>query len=176
MKLIKKNETWKLVSPPKDCKPIGLKWVFTIKRDQSNQILKYKARLVVKGYAQRQGKDYYEVFALVARIETIQIILAISVQFGWLVYHLDVKTAFLNGEILEEIYVQQIEGYEDLKRRNDVYKLHKALYGLAQAPRTWYFKLDKSLTTIGLKKSEYELAVYYRNSNESSMIVGGICG
>ena len=75
---------------------------------------------MVKGYAQRQGKDYDEVFAPVARIETIWIILAISVQFGWLVYHLDVKTTFLNGEILEEIYVQQPEGYEDSKRKNDV--------------------------------------------------------
>ena len=160
MKSIMKNETWKLVLPPKDCKPIGLKRVFKIKRDQNHQIHKYKARLVVKGYAQRQGKDYDEVFAPVARIETIRIILAISVQFGWLVYHLDVKTAFLNGEISEEIYVQQPEGYEDSKRRNDVYKLHKALYGLKQAPRAWYFKLDKSLTTLGLKKSEYEPAVY----------------
>ena len=153
---IMKNETWKLVSPPKDCKPIGLKWVFKIKRDQNNQIQKYKARLVVKGYAQRQGKDYDEVFTPVARIETIQIILAISVQFGWLVYHLDVKIAFLNGEISEAIYVQQLEGYGDSMRRNDVNKLHKALYGLKQAPRAWYFKLDKSLTTLGLKKSEYE--------------------
>ena len=85
---------------------------------------------MVKGYAQRQGKDYDEIFAPVARIETIRIILAISVQFGWLVYHLDVKTAFLNGEISEDIYVYQPEGYEDSKRRNDVYKLHKALYGL----------------------------------------------
>ena len=151
MKSIKNNETWKLVSPPKDCKPIGLKWVFKIKRYQNNQIMKYKAQLVAKGYAQRQGKDYDEVFAPVARIETIQIILAISVQFGWLAYHLDVKIAFLNGEITEEIYVQQPEGYEDSKRRKDVYKLHKALYCLKQAPRAWYFKLDKSLTTLGLK-------------------------
>ena len=79
MKSIMKNETWKLVSPPKDCKLIGLKWVFKIKRDENNQIQKYKARLVVKGYAQRQVRDYDEVFGLVARIETIRIILAISV-------------------------------------------------------------------------------------------------
>ena len=82
------------------------------------------------------------------------------------------KTAVLNGEISEEIYVQKPEGYEDSKRRNDVYKLHKALYGLKQTPRAWYIKLDRSLTTLGLKKSEYEPAVYFKNSNESSMIVG----
>ena len=82
------------------------------------------------------------------------------------------KTAFQNGEISEEIYVQQPKGYEDSKRRNIVYKLHKALYGLKQAPRACYFKLDRSLTTLGLKMSEYELAVYYKNSNESSMTVG----
>ena len=99
MKSIKKNETWKLVSPPKDFKPLGLKWVFKIKRNQNNQILKYKARLVVKGHAQRHVKDYDEVFAPVARIETIRIILEISLLFEWLVYHLDVKTAFLHGEI-----------------------------------------------------------------------------
>ena len=127
---------------------------------------------MVKGYAHRQGKDYDEVFALVARTETIQIILAISIQFGWLVCHLDVKTTFMNGDISKEIYVQQPKGYQNLKRINDVYKRHKALYGLKKAPTAWYFKLDKSLTTLGLKKSEYELAVYYKNSNESSMIVG----
>ena len=106
---------------------------------------------MVKGYAQRQDKDYDEVFAHVARIETIRIVLEISVQSRWLVYHLDVKIAFLNGEISEEIYVQKPEGYEDSKRRNDVYKLHKAHHGLKQAPKAWYLKLDRSLTALGLK-------------------------
>ena len=148
---IQKNNTWFLVTPPASCKPIGLKWVFKVKKDSSGQLTKHKARLVVKGYAQRYGIDFTDVFAPVARMETIRVLLALAAVFGWEVHHLDVKSAFLNGEISEEIYVKQPEGYEIPGKEHHVYKLRKALYGLKQAPRAWYSKLDKSLLELGLR-------------------------
>ncbi|GKA84219.1 zinc finger, CCHC-type containing protein [Tanacetum coccineum] len=96
MALIEKNNTWKLVDPPKNRKPIGLKWVYKVKRDPTGKIVKYKARIVAKGYVQRHGIDYEEVFAPVARIETVRLILALARSYGWWVHHLDVKSAFLN--------------------------------------------------------------------------------
>ena len=158
---IQKNNTWSLVTPPASCKPIGLKWVFKFKKDSSGQLTKHKAQLVVKGYAQRYGID----FTPVARMETIRVLLALAAVFGCKVHHLDVKSAFLNGEISEDIYVKQREVYEILGKEHHVYKLRKALYSLKQAPRAWYSKLDKSLLELGLIRSNHEPAVYYNPSN-----------
>ena len=111
-------------------KPIGLKWVFKIKRNADGSISKYKSRLVAKGYVQRHGVDYEEVFAPVARIETIRLVIAIAASKGWEIHHLDVKTEFLHGELKEEVYVGQPEGFEVKGEKDKVYKLRKALYGL----------------------------------------------
>ena len=107
---IEKNQTWEMVTPPPGCKPIGLKWVYKIKRNSHGDIVRYKARLVAKGYVQNFGIDYEEVFAPVARIETIRVLLALAAQEGWQVHHMDVKSAFLNGELKEEVYVKQERG------------------------------------------------------------------
>ena len=128
---------------PTGIKPIGLKWVFKIKRNANGTISKYKARLVAKGYVQRHGVDYEEVFAPVARIETIRMIIALAGSHGWEIHHLDVKTAFLHGELKEEVYVTQPEGFIVDGQEHKVYKLKKALYGLRQAPRAWNDKLNK---------------------------------
>ena len=117
---IEKNNTWSLVLPHVSCKPIDLKWVFKVKNDSSGQLTKHKARLVVKGYAQRYGIDFNYVFAHVARMETITVLLALAAFYGWEVHHLDVKSAFLNGEIMEEIYVKRPEGYEIPRREHHV--------------------------------------------------------
>ena len=132
---IRKNKTWTLVDLPDGCKAIGLKWVFKIKRNADGTIKKYKARLVAKGYVQRHGIDFEEVFAFVARIETVRVIIALAASNGWEIHHLDVKTAFLHGDLLEEVYVSQPEGFKVKGSENKVYRLHKALYGLRQAPR-----------------------------------------
>ena len=108
-------------------------------------------------------------FARVARMETIRVLLALATVFGWEVHHLDVKSAFLNGEILEEIYVKKPEGYEIPGKEHHVYKLRKALYVLKQAPRAWYSKLDKSLLELGLIISNHEPAVY---NNPSNLYIG----
>nr|GEX00776.1 zinc finger, CCHC-type [Tanacetum cinerariifolium] len=108
---INKNNTWTLTTLPPDQKAIGLKWVFKTKRDAEGKIIKYKARLVAKGYVQEQGIDFDEAFAPVARIETVRLILALAAYHGWQVHHSDVKSAFVHGDLKEEVYVTQPEGF-----------------------------------------------------------------
>lgn len=126
---IKKNKTWSLSKLPAGHKAIGLKWVFKLKRNAEGEVIKHKARLVAKGYVQKHGVDYEEVFAPLARIDTVKLILAMAANRGWKVHHLDVKIAFLNGE-LEEVYVSQPEGYAIAGKEQYVLKLSKSLYGL----------------------------------------------
>ncbi|GJX22080.1 zinc finger, CCHC-type containing protein [Tanacetum coccineum] len=144
-----KNNTWKLVPLPKGFVPIGLKWLFKIKRNVDGSIMKYKARLVAKGYVQQPGIDFDEVFTPVARLETIRLLIALTAGKGWKIHHLDVKTGFLHGELKEEVYVVQPEGFEKPGEEEKVYKLAKSLYGLRQAPRAWNIKLDNTLKEIG---------------------------
>lgn len=108
---IEKNDTWELVDLRLGVKPIGLKWVFKIKRNADRSISKFKACLVVKAYVQRHGVDYDEVFAPVARIETILLIIALAASKGWEIHHLDVTTAFFHGELKVEVFVLQPEGF-----------------------------------------------------------------
>lgn len=129
-------------------KPIGLKWVFKVKRYPTGDIVKHKARIVAKGYVQKQGIDYEEVFAPVAQIETVRTILALAGSNGWKVHHPDVKSTFLNGNLDEEVYVTQTEGFEKRGKEGMVYKLTKALYGLKQGPRAWNDCLDKCLRIL----------------------------
>lgn len=172
METIEKNKTWVLTDLPPGQKPIGLKWVYKLKKDSEGNVVKHKARLVAKGYVQRKGVDYNEVFALVARLETIRLLLALSAKEGWKVHHLDIKLAFLNGELLEEVYVTQPEGYEKKGQEGKVYRLLKALYGLRQAPRAWNARLDKCLKELGFRKCQHEQAVYTKCSNDNILIVG----
>jgi hypothetical protein len=171
MQAIEDNQTWDVsVLPPKS-KAIGLKWVFKIKRDPEGKIIKHKARLVAKGYAQRYGVDFDEVFAPVARIETVRVLLALAAQGGWEVHHMDVKSAFLNGDLSEIVYVQQPPGFV-IGSRDKVLKLKKALYGLKQAPRAWNAKLDRELTALGFVRSQLDHAVYRRRNRDSFLLVG----
>lgn len=157
---------------PKDHKAIGLKWVYKLKKNPEGEIVKHKARLVAKGYGQRYGVDYNEVFAPVARLETIRLLLAYAAYRKWEVHHMDVKTTFLNGELEEEVYVAQPEGFTDKKSPQKVLRLHKALYGLKQAPRAWNFKLDECLKSLGFSRCPHEHALYKRNQGDGAMIIG----
>lgn len=130
MDAIAESGTWHLTSLPQGHKPIGLKWVYKVKRDPGGNIVKHKARLVAKGYTQREGVDFEEVFAPVARMETVRIFLALAAHSGWEVHHMDVKSAFLNGDLAEEVYVVQPPGYVIAGREGEVLKLSKALHGL----------------------------------------------
>ncbi|GJS10217.1 putative ribonuclease H-like domain-containing protein [Tanacetum coccineum] len=133
----KRLEVWELVPRPDKVMVITLKWIYKVKLDKLRGILKNKARLVARGYRQEKGIDFEESFAPVARLEAIRIFLAFATHMNMVVYQMDVKTAFLNGNLREEVYVSQSDGFVDPDNPNHVYKLKKALYGLKQALRAW---------------------------------------
>ncbi|WVZ70948.1 LOW QUALITY PROTEIN: hypothetical protein U9M48_019577 [Paspalum notatum var. saurae] len=140
-----RNQVWVLVEPPPHCNPIGTKWVFKNKQGEDGVVVRNKARLVAQGFCQKEGIDYEETFAPVARLEAIRILLAFAASKGFKLFQMDVKSAFLNEFIEEEVYVRQPPGFEHPKFPNRVFKLQKALYGLKQAPRAWYERLRKFL-------------------------------
>jgi hypothetical protein len=148
-----RNEVWHLVPRPTQ-NVVGTKWVFRNKQDEHGVVTKNKARLVAKGYSQVEGLDFGETYAPVARLESIRILLAYATYHGFKLYQMDVKRAFLNGPIKEEVYVEQPPGFEDSEYPNHVYKLSKALYGLKQAPRAWYQCLRDFLITNEFKVSK----------------------
>lgn len=143
--MIKKNQTWELVDRPQHKKVIEVKWIFRTKLNFDGSVNKYKARVVVKGYAQMFGVDFSETFAPVARMDTIMMLLALAAQKGWTLHQMDVKSAFLNGYLEEEIFFEQLEGFSVAGQQNRVYQLKIALYGLKQAPRSWYNRIDAYL-------------------------------
>lgn len=130
LELIYRNNTWDLVPLPPDRKLIATKWVYRVKTNADGSTTKLKARLVAKGFQQREGQDYNETFALVVKWNTLRSIVALGGHQGWPIFHLDVKTAFLNGEIEEDIYVSPPPRFCDSSHPNHASKLKKALYGL----------------------------------------------
>eukprot|EP00253_Pinus_taeda_P019413 PITA_19413 len=152
MSQIEKNKTWELVPRPKDKNIIGTKWVFKNKMNEEGQVIRNKARLVCKGYSQIEGIGFEETFAPVARMEAIRMFLAFACSKGFKVYQMDVKSTFLNGELKEEVYMEQPEGFDQTTGKDLVCKLKKALYGLKQAPRAWHARLDHYLQQQGFKK------------------------
>ena len=132
---IEKNDTWELTDLPKGHKTIGVKWVYKTKLKDNGKVDKYKARLVAKGYKQKFGVDYLEVFAPVARHDTIKLVITLATQNSWPIFQLDVKSVFLHGNLEEQVYVDQPPGYINVGNEHKVYHLKKALYGLKQAPR-----------------------------------------
>jgi hypothetical protein len=127
IKSIEENNTWKLTDLPAGHRPIGLKWVYKLKKDANGVIVKHKARLVAKGYVQQAGVDFDEIFAPVAILDSVRLLLALAAQEGVMVHHMDVKSAFLNGELKEEVYVVQPPGYVKQGQDHMVYKMSKAL-------------------------------------------------
>lgn len=172
MQAIEKNSTWALTALPAGHKPIGLKWVYKLKNNTAGEVIKHKARLVAKGYVQRQGVDFEEVFVPVAWLDTVRVILAVVADWRWEVHHLDVKSAFLNGDLQEEVYIAQPEGFVKKGEEHLVLRLSKALYGLCQAPQAWNTRLDKCLKELGFARCMQEQAVYTRGKGQAGVIVG----
>ncbi|KAL8126811.1 hypothetical protein AgCh_013925 [Apium graveolens] len=166
-----RNKVWKLVPAPKNGSIIGTKWVYRNKMDENGIVTRNKARLVAKGYSQEEGIDYDETFAPVARLEAIRIFLAFAAHLNFKVYQMDVKSAFLNGELEEEIYVQQPPGFEDPEFPNFVYKLLKALYGLKHAPRAWYDTLSEFLLKHGFTRGTIDKTLFYKKHGEDMILV-----
>nr|GEV93235.1 retrovirus-related Pol polyprotein from transposon TNT 1-94 [Tanacetum cinerariifolium] len=154
-------EVWELVTRPDKVMVITLKWIYKVKLDELGGILKNKARLVARGYCQEEVIRFEESFALIARIESIRNFLAFSAHLNMVVYQMDVKTAFLNGNMREEVYVSQPDGFVDTDNPNYVYKLKKALYGLKQDPRAWYDMLSSFLISQDFFKGLVDTARNY---------------
>ncbi|GJS39185.1 retrovirus-related pol polyprotein from transposon TNT 1-94 [Tanacetum coccineum] len=164
-------EVWELVPPPDKAFVISLKWIYKVKLDELGGILKNKARLVARGYRQEEGIDFEESFAPVARLEAIRIFLAFAAHMNMVIYQMDVKTAFLNGNLREEVYVSQPDGFVDPDKPNHVYKLKKALYGLKQAPRAWYDMLSSFLISNDFSKGSVDPTLFIRREGNDLILV-----
>lgn len=171
MESIERNQTWELVDQPEGTNIIGVKWVFKTKYNEHGDLDKHKARLVAKGYAQRFGVDYNEVYAPVARWDTIRIIIATAAYQNWNIYQLDVKSAFLHGELQENVYVDQPQGFEKRGSEEKVYRLKKTLYGLKQAPRAWFSKIESYIIREGFKKNDSEHTLFVKTEKEGQILI-----
>ncbi|KAJ9553546.1 hypothetical protein OSB04_017591 [Centaurea solstitialis] len=158
------NQVWELTDLPQHCRAVGRKWVFKKKTDMDGNVHTFKARLVAKGFTQTHGIDYDETFSPVAMLKSIRILMAISAYFNYEIWQMDVKTAFLNGKLTEDVYMEQPEGFEDPKNPNKVCKLLKSIYGLKQASRSWNLHFDERIKEFGFTKSEFEPCVYTKFS------------
>lgn len=158
------NKTWSLVPRPNGKNIVDCKWIFSIKNDEFGKPLRYKARLVARGFSQQYLIDYNETFAPVARIASFRFLIAFANQYKLLIHHMDVKTAFLNGELKEEIYMKVPEGISC--KKDYVCKLNKALYGLKQAARCWFEIFEQSLKEKGFQNSSVDRCIYILNKGD----------
>ncbi|GJX68603.1 putative ribonuclease H-like domain-containing protein [Tanacetum coccineum] len=167
----KLQEVWTLVDLPNGKRPIGTKWVFRNKKDERGIVIKNKERLVAQGYTQEEGINYDEVFTPVARIEAIRLFLAYASFKDFVVYHIDVKSAFLYGKIEEGVYVCQLPRFEDPDFPDKVYKVEKALYGLHQTPRAWYETLSTYLLDNGFQEGKIDKTLFIRREKGDILLV-----
>ncbi|GJY54292.1 retrovirus-related pol polyprotein from transposon TNT 1-94 [Tanacetum coccineum] len=164
-------KVWELVDKPFGKMIIKLKWLWKNKKDEDQTVIRNKARLVAKGYAQEEGVDFEESFAPVARLEAVRIFVAHAAHKSFPIYQMDVKTAFLNGPLKEEVYVAQPEGFVDPDHPEKVYLLRKALYGLKQAPRAWYDELSNFLMSKGFSKGTIDPTLFKIKYGEDILLV-----
>ena len=165
------NSVWSLVEAPKGVKPIGCKWIYKKKRGSDGKVETFKARLVEKGYTQKEGIDYEETFSPVAMLKSIRILLAVAASLDYEIWQMDVKTAFLNGNLNEDIYMQQPEGFKAKGKEHMVCKLQRSIYGLKQASRSWNISFDQAITSFGFEKSPDEPCVYKRIQAQKVVLV-----
>ena len=168
---IMSNHTWELVDLPPGTKPLGSKWIFKRKLKADGSIDKYKARLVIKGYRQKEGLDYFDTYSPVTRITSIRMVLAIAALRNLEIHQMDVKTAFLNGDLEEEIYMTQPEGFVAPGQEHKVCKLVKSLYGLKQAPKQWHEKFDSTMKEGGFQINECDKCVYTKTTDNGYVIL-----
>ena len=160
------NGTWVLVDPPPNSKPIGCKWIFRIKDGNL-----FKARLVAKGYRQKEGVDYFDTYAPVARITSIRLLFTLASIYNLCIHQMDVKTAFLNGDLNEEVYMEQPEGFVLPGNEHKVCKLTKSLYGLKQAPKQWHEKFDLVILEYDFKHNGADKCIYSKFTEIFGVII-----
>ena len=165
-----KNDTYKLIELPKGRKALKNKWVFKLKNDDE-KLLKYKARLVVKGLSQKQGIDFDEIFSPIVKMCSIRVILGLTASMNLELEQLDVKTTFLHGDLDEEIFMEQQEGFKVKGKKNMVCKLKKSLYRLKQAPRQWYKKFDSFMMSQEYKRTFADPCAYVRRFPNDKFII-----
>jgi hypothetical protein len=168
---IVRNDVWDVVPRPVGKSVVTSRWLYKAKIAADGSIEKHKARFVARGFSQIEGVDYDETFAPVARYTSIRAIMAIAAEMGWRIHQMDVKTAFLNGFIEEEVYIEQPQGFEVSDRETHVCLLRKALYGLKQAPRAWYSRIDTYLLQMGFEKSDADPNLYFIIRDEDTLIL-----
>ncbi|KAK9008904.1 hypothetical protein V6N11_080381 [Hibiscus sabdariffa] len=164
MDSMSENQVWTLVEPPEGIKPIGCKWVFKKKTDMDGNVETYKGRLVAKGFRQIHGVDYDETFSPVAMFKSIRILLAVAAFHDYKIWQMDVKTAFLNGKLEEDVYMTQPEGFVTPENAGKVCKLQRSIYGLKQASRSWNLRFNEAIQEFGFIRNEDEPCVYKKFS------------
>ena len=169
-KSLMENDTWDLVELPRNRKSVGCKWVFKVKYADDGNVERFKGRLVAKGYTQKYGIDYDETFSPVVRFSSIRALLAFAVQNDMQIHQMDVVSAFLNGILDDEIYMQQPDGYVQLGKESLVCKLKKSLYGLKQSPRCWNKVFHEYMESIGFKQSTADPCVYVRSTETLAVV------
>ena len=170
------NQVWNLVDLPDGHKTIECKWIYKRKIDMDGNVHVHKARLVAKGFRQVQGVDYDETFSPVVMLKSIRIILAIAAYFDYEIWQMDVKTAFLNGNLTEDVYMMQPEGFVDPKNAGKVCKLQKSIYGLKQASRSWNIRFDDVVKGFGFIKKRIRVLCLQERKWELAGISNLICG
>jgi len=163
MHALQKNKTWELVPLPKGKRAVGCKWVFTVKQNPKGEVDRYKARLVAKGYSQTYGIDYDETFAPVAKMGTVRTLISCAVNFGWPLHQMDVKNAFLHGDLQEEVYMEIPPGFANNQTAGKVCRLKKSLYGLKQSPRAWFDRFRRAVCGMGYTQCNGDHTVFYKH-------------
>ncbi|PKU87980.1 Retrovirus-related Pol polyprotein from transposon TNT 1-94 [Dendrobium catenatum] len=168
-----KQRTWSLTPPPPGSPVLGCRWTYKIKTNPDGTVNRYKARLVTQGFTQQYGVNYKDTFSPVAKIPTIRLLLIISIHHHWPLLQFDVANVFLHGDLNEEVYMKQPQGFVDRAHPNHVCRLHKALYGLKQAPRQWFRKLTEFLLHFGFQFSRVDpsLLVYNRTTTQLYLLI-----
>jgi Reverse transcriptase (RNA-dependent DNA polymerase) len=171
MNALEKNKTWDLVDLPKGKKSVGCKWVYSIKYNEKGIVERYKARLVEKGYTQTYGIDFQETFSPVAKLNTIRVVLSCASNFDWPLHQMDVKNAFLHGNLDEEIYMEVPPGYTCTGMEQKVCKLNKALYGLKQSPRAWFGRFRNVMKSYGFNQAESDHTLFIKRRNGKMVVL-----
>ncbi|CAN1790917.1 Retrovirus-related Pol polyprotein from transposon RE1 [Linum perenne] len=170
IKALEKNKTWYVVPLPHGKKAVDCKWIFTIKYKADGSVERYKARLVARGFTQSYGIDYQETFAPVAKLNTVRVLLSLAVNLDWHLYQLDVKNAFLNGDLLEEVYMNVPAGMNQ-EKSGVVCKLNKALYGLKQSPRAWFERFSTAVKSGGYKQCQTDHTLFVKHSASGKLAI-----
>ncbi|RVW23313.1 Retrovirus-related Pol polyprotein from transposon RE1 [Vitis vinifera] len=168
---LEKNGTWTITDLPVGKRPVGCKWIFTIKYKADGSVERFKARLVARGFTQSYGIDYQETFAPVAKLNTIRILLSLAVNQDWCLQQLDIKNAFLNGDLEEEVYMEIPPGFEESMAKNQVCKLQKSLYGLKQSPRAWFDRFTKAVLKLGYKQGQADHTLFVKKSHAGKLAI-----